>query len=70
MQWEKRIYKSMNSMATELNVSLSVFRMASDRDEIMEKWTMLSTYNIGTVLFIFRIFVYNDNGMVIFFTQI
>lgn len=47
MQWEKRIYKSLNSMGTELNVSLSVFRMASDRDEIMDKWTMLSTYSIG-----------------------
>ncbi|XP_065203977.1 TBC1 domain family member 19 [Planococcus citri] len=46
MQWEKRIYKSLNSMCTELNVSLSVFRLASDRDEIMEKWNMLSTYNI------------------------
>lgn len=51
MQWEKRIYKSLNSMCTELNVSLSVFRLASDRDEIIEKWNMLSTYNIGSKIY-------------------
>lgn len=47
MQWEKRIYKSLNSMSTELGVSLSVFRLASDRDEVQEKWNLLSTHNIG-----------------------
>lgn len=48
MHWEKRIYKSLNSMCTELGVSLSTLRLASDRDEILEKWKMLSTYSIGT----------------------
>lgn len=34
-------------MCIELGISLSVFRVASDRDEILEKWNLLSTYNLG-----------------------
>lgn len=47
MEWEKRIYKSLNSMCIELGISLSVFRLTSDRDYILEKWNILSTHNIG-----------------------
>ncbi|XP_066993745.1 TBC1 domain family member 19 [Anabrus simplex] len=46
MQWEKRINKSMNSMCNELGVCLARFRLASDRDDLVEKWTELSTYDI------------------------
>ncbi|EEB20025.1 conserved hypothetical protein [Pediculus humanus corporis] len=46
MQWEKRIHKSLNSMSNDLGVPLSRFRLASDRDEIQEKWTELSTYDV------------------------
>lgn len=47
MQWEKRIHKSLNSMCNEIGVPLARFRLASDRDELEEKWTELSTYDIG-----------------------
>jgi hypothetical protein len=47
MQWEKRIHKSLNSMCNETGVPLARFRLASDRDELEEKWTELSTYDIG-----------------------
>ncbi|KAJ4443036.1 hypothetical protein ANN_04686 [Periplaneta americana] len=46
MQWEKRIHKSLNSMCNEIGVPLARFRLASDRDELEEKWTELSTYDI------------------------
>ncbi|XP_046668556.1 TBC1 domain family member 19 isoform X1 [Homalodisca vitripennis] len=46
MQWEKRIHKSLNSMCTEIGVSLARFRLASDKDELEEKWNELSTYDI------------------------
>jgi hypothetical protein len=47
MQWEKRIHKSLNSMCNEIGVPLARFRLASDKDELEEKWTELSTYDIG-----------------------
>ncbi|CAG2060369.1 unnamed protein product [Timema podura] len=46
MQWEKRIHKSLNSMCSELGVPLARFRLASDKDELSDKWTELSTYDI------------------------
>ncbi|CAH0387463.1 unnamed protein product [Bemisia tabaci] len=47
MLWEKRIHKSLNSMSADINsLSLARFRLASDRDEILEKWKELSTYEI------------------------
>ncbi|CAB3382765.1 Hypothetical predicted protein [Cloeon dipterum] len=45
-QWEKRIQKSLTSMCTELNQVLSKCRAGSDKDEMTEKWTELSTYDI------------------------
>lgn len=58
MQWEKRIYKSLNSMCTELGVSLSLFRSASDRNDIVEKWNMLSTYSVGMCCLQLLIYVF------------
>ncbi|KAK7864633.1 hypothetical protein R5R35_012408 [Gryllus longicercus] len=46
MQWEKRIQKSLNSMCNEIGVPLARYRLASDRDEILDKWTELSTYDV------------------------
>ncbi|KAK6636796.1 hypothetical protein RUM43_010459 [Polyplax serrata] len=46
MQWEKRIHKSLNSMSNELGVPLARYRSASDKDELEEKWSELSTYDI------------------------
>nr|CAD7258358.1 unnamed protein product [Timema shepardi] len=46
LQWEKRIHKSLNSMCSELGVPLARFRLASDKDELSDKWTELSTYDI------------------------
>lgn len=46
MQWEKRIHKSLNSMSNELGVPLSRYRIPCDRDELEEKWTELSTYDV------------------------
>ncbi|XP_073995984.1 TBC1 domain family member 19 isoform X2 [Rhodnius prolixus] len=46
VQWEKRIHKSLNSMAAELKVALSQVRSSDDKEEIMEKWNELSVYDI------------------------
>ncbi|KAL0276146.1 UNVERIFIED_CONTAM: hypothetical protein PYX00_003780 [Menopon gallinae] len=46
MQWEKRIHKSLNSMSNELGVPLSRYRISCDREELEEKWTELSTYDV------------------------
>jgi hypothetical protein len=47
MQWEKRIHKSLNSMCNEIGVPLARFRLASEKDELEDKWTELSTYDVG-----------------------
>ncbi|KDR14568.1 TBC1 domain family member 19 [Zootermopsis nevadensis] len=46
MQWEKRIHKSLNSMCNEIGVPLARFRLASEKDDLEEKWTELSTYDV------------------------
>lgn len=45
-------------MCNEIGVPLARFRLASDRDEFEEKWTELSTYDIGEL----QIKVMNFNG--------
>ncbi|XP_014256555.1 TBC1 domain family member 19 [Cimex lectularius] len=45
-QWEKRIHKSLNSMAAEIKVSLSQMRTPEDRQEMHDKWNELSVYDI------------------------
>lgn len=47
LQWEKRIHKSLNSMCGELGVPLARLRQTTDKEELDEKWTELSTYDIG-----------------------
>lgn len=50
-QWEKRINKSLNSMCSELGISLARLRPQQDREEIMEKWGELSNYDVGRITF-------------------
>ncbi|CAA9999146.1 unnamed protein product [Nesidiocoris tenuis] len=45
-QWEKRINKSLNSMAAEIKVNLSQLRTPEERQELMDKWNELSVYDI------------------------
>lgn len=45
-QWEKRIQKSLNSMCNEIGIQLSRYRLPSDRDDMKDKWTELSTYEV------------------------
>ena len=47
IQWERRIQKSLNSMCNELNVPLARIRPNSEREEFLDKWDELSTYEIG-----------------------
>ncbi|KAF4524524.1 hypothetical protein B566_EDAN002796 [Ephemera danica] len=46
LQWEKRIHKSLTSMCAELGQVLSRCRLASDKDDLGEKWNELSTYDV------------------------
>lgn len=50
IQWEKRINKSLNSMCTELGISLAKLRPQQDKEEIMEKWGELSNYDVGNTI--------------------
>ncbi|KAF6200014.1 hypothetical protein GE061_006313 [Apolygus lucorum] len=45
-QWEKRINKSLNSMAAEIKVNLSQLRTPEEKQEMMDKWNELSVYDI------------------------
>lgn len=45
-QWEKRIQKSLNSMSGDLAVPLARLRAAPDKEEMEDKWSELSTYDI------------------------
>lgn len=49
IQWERRIQKSLNSMCNELNVPLARIRPNSEREQLLEKWNELSTYDIGII---------------------
>ncbi|KAL1116275.1 hypothetical protein AAG570_005770 [Ranatra chinensis] len=46
LQWEKRIHKSLNSMAAEIKVNLAQLRHTADREELEDKWNELSIYDI------------------------
>ncbi|XP_011336282.2 TBC1 domain family member 19 isoform X2 [Ooceraea biroi] len=46
IQWERRIQKSLNSTCSKLNIPLARIRPAADRNELIEKWNELSTYDI------------------------
>ncbi|XP_025423044.1 TBC1 domain family member 19-like isoform X2 [Sipha flava] len=43
--WERRIQKSLESMCEEIGIHLSYYRSKADRDEMLQKWNELSTYN-------------------------
>jgi len=43
VNWEKRVLKSMNSMCTELNVSLARRRADKEQRDMAAKWTELGT---------------------------
>lgn len=43
--WERRIQKSLESMCEEIGINLSCYRSSTDRDEMLQKWNELSTYN-------------------------
>ncbi|XP_065158492.1 TBC1 domain family member 19 [Atheta coriaria] len=47
VQWDKRIHKSLNSMCTELGITLAKARSSPDKEELTEKWGELSNYDIG-----------------------
>ncbi|XP_017783128.1 PREDICTED: TBC1 domain family member 19 [Nicrophorus vespilloides] len=46
VQWDKRIHKSLNSMCSELGITLARARSSQDREELSEKWGELSNYDI------------------------
>lgn len=51
IHWDKRIHKSLNSMCSELGISLAKVRGNNEREEINNKWTELSNFEVGNVSF-------------------
>ncbi|XP_034952659.1 TBC1 domain family member 19 [Chelonus insularis] len=51
IQWERRIHKSLNSICNELNVPLAKIRTNADKEELINKWSELSTYDIDLSLY-------------------
>lgn len=47
IHWDKRIHKSLNSMCSELGISLAKMRSTNEREEINNKWTELSNFDVG-----------------------
>lgn len=47
IQWDKRIHKSLQSMCNELGIHLAKLRTTADREELSDKWSELSTYDVG-----------------------
>ncbi|KAG5867498.1 hypothetical protein JTB14_015973 [Gonioctena quinquepunctata] len=46
IHWDKRIHKSLNSMCSELGIHLAKIRTTNEREEILNKWTELSTFEV------------------------
>ncbi|KAJ8976550.1 hypothetical protein NQ317_011814 [Molorchus minor] len=46
IHWDKRIHKSLNSMCSELGISLAKTRGTSEREEILSKWTELTNFEV------------------------
>ncbi|XP_050300379.1 TBC1 domain family member 19 [Anthonomus grandis grandis] len=44
IHWDKRIHKSLNSMSSELGISLARLRGTNEKEEICNKWNELSTF--------------------------
>lgn len=52
--WERRVRKSLNSMCTELEVTLQGQpRSLTEKEELLLKWDELSNYQIGKSTFVF-----------------
>lgn len=47
IHWDKRIHKSLNSMCSELGISLAKIRSTNEREEILNKWGELSNFEVG-----------------------
>lgn len=47
IHWDKRIHKSLNSMCSELGISLAKIRNTNEREEILNKWAELSNFEVG-----------------------
>lgn len=47
IHWDKRIHKSLNSMSSELGMSLAKLRGNSEKEELSSKWNELSTFEVG-----------------------
>lgn len=47
VHWDKRIHKSLNSMCSELGISLAKIRGTNEREEIHNKWSELSNFEVG-----------------------
>ena len=50
-QWERRIMKSLNSMSSDLGLCLAKPRCLEEQEELLAKWTELSTLDIDLSLF-------------------
>ncbi|CAG9765503.1 unnamed protein product [Ceutorhynchus assimilis] len=44
IHWDKRIHKSLNSMSSELGISLAKSRGNSEKEELLSKWNELSNF--------------------------
>ncbi|KAL1509057.1 hypothetical protein ABEB36_003858 [Hypothenemus hampei] len=44
IHWDKRIHKSLNSMSSELGISLAKLRANSEKEELLSKWNELSNF--------------------------
>lgn len=47
IHWDKRIHKSLNSMSSELGMSLAKLRGNSEKEELSSKWNELSNFEVG-----------------------
>lgn len=52
IHWDKRIHKSLNSMCSELGISLAKIRSMNEREEILNKWGELSNFEVGIEYYI------------------
>ncbi|GJQ86471.1 hypothetical protein Trydic_g10377 [Trypoxylus dichotomus] len=46
VHWDKRIHKSLNSMCNELGIDLAKLRSTTERNDLMEKWSEMSNYDV------------------------
>ncbi|KAJ8919379.1 hypothetical protein NQ315_016472 [Exocentrus adspersus] len=58
IHWDKRIHKSLNSMCNELGINLAKVRSTNEREEIVNKWTELSNFEVGKLCDKFIIYQY------------